>query len=143
MKKYRELVVNLAYIILGIVFLAACYHKLLKPREFAEQIYMYRILPDYLINLTAVFLPWLELVCGIAVLPPNSFRKPAMALILAMLIVFTVAIAFNVYRGLDISCGCFSTSTKGQRIGWQKLMENTALILLGLLAFWPRREPCV
>ena len=53
-----------ARIVLGIVFIYASYDKILHPAAFAKVIYNYQILPDELINLSAIFLPWLELVIG-------------------------------------------------------------------------------
>jgi hypothetical protein len=54
----------------------------------------------------AVYLPWLELVCAVAIL----FRwreRGALRLVLMLCSLFTIALASVWWRGLDISCGCF------------------------------------
>lgn len=97
-----------ARIILGIVFIYASYDKILHPAAFAKVIYNYQILPDELVNLSAIFLPWLELIIGTLLiigvwLPGTVFISNI------LLIIFFCALMYNKARGLDISCGCFST----------------------------------
>ncbi len=53
-----------ARLLLGGIFVFASIDKILHPAAFADAVYNYQILPDSLINLTAVFLPWLELILG-------------------------------------------------------------------------------
>jgi uncharacterized membrane protein YphA (DoxX/SURF4 family) len=101
-----------ARLILGAVFMYASIDKILHPAAFAEAVYNYQILPDYLINLTAIILPWLELVLGI-VLVIGLFRGGSVLIVTGLLVVFLGAMIFNLARGLDIYCGCFSVSTEG------------------------------
>lgn len=54
-----------ARIFLGLVFVVASVDKIIHPKAFAEIIYNYQILPGSLINLTAIILPWLELLLGL------------------------------------------------------------------------------
>ncbi|MFH1123512.1 MAG: MauE/DoxX family redox-associated membrane protein [Pseudomonadota bacterium] len=92
--------------ILGIVFLLASIDKILHPEAFAEAITNYRILPDAIINLTAIVLPWIELMVGLCLV--SGIWVPGASLLSALLLmVFLGAILFNVARGLDIECGCF------------------------------------
>lgn len=42
---------------LGAVFVYASLDKILHPQAFAEMVYNYQLLPDVLINLTAIILP--------------------------------------------------------------------------------------
>ncbi|MCB1071070.1 MAG: DoxX family membrane protein [Verrucomicrobia bacterium] len=116
---------------LGGLFILAAWPKIHDPAAFAQMIYYYKILPDALINPVALLLPWTELVCGISLIAIPRLRPGAAALITLMLIVFTTAIIFNLARGLDISCGCFSVEENAATIGWPKVVENLALIGLG------------
>ena len=60
-------------------------------------------------NLTAIILPWLELFLGIFLV--LGVCLPGAALLCNLLLVaFFVALVFNLARGLDIHCGCFTTS---------------------------------
>jgi hypothetical protein len=53
---------------LGGVFIYASVDKVLHPADFARAVYNYQILPNGLINLTALLLPWLELLLGMCLL---------------------------------------------------------------------------
>lgn len=122
-------------LIVGGIFFYAAVVKIADPAGFAKNISQYQILPDLWINLTAITLPWLEAACGAALIFAPRLRRGASAWILLMLAVFTSAILFSIYRGLDISCGCFSTGPGASRIGWAKVAENTGLIVLTVISF--------
>jgi uncharacterized membrane protein YphA (DoxX/SURF4 family) len=91
-------------LILGGVFVYASFDKILHPHEFAEVVYNYQILPDALVNFTAILLPWLELSAGVFLIL-GLFLRGALFTCNVLLAVFLVAIAFNLARGLDIDCG--------------------------------------
>lgn len=55
-------------LVLGAVFVWAAWHKIADPGGFARDIYNYRMLPEETINLMAIIMPWLELVCGIFII---------------------------------------------------------------------------
>jgi uncharacterized membrane protein YphA (DoxX/SURF4 family) len=93
---------------LGTVFLFASYDKILHPKDFALTVYQYQLLPDSLINLTALMLPFLELLLGLCLI--GGFLLPGATVIsTGLLAVFISALLFNLARGLDVHCGCFST----------------------------------
>jgi uncharacterized membrane protein YphA (DoxX/SURF4 family) len=116
-------------LVVAAVFIAASIPKILEPHAFAVAVFRYQMLPFSLINLMAIFLPWIELVAGIALLAPR-WTPPAAAIILGMLIVFTVAIAVSQARGINIACGCFSVDPDAKHIGWWNLVRNSGLILM-------------
>ncbi|MDY0361238.1 MAG: MauE/DoxX family redox-associated membrane protein [Desulforegulaceae bacterium] len=97
-----------ARVILGIIFFTAGFSKIFNPSSFAEIISNYQILPDYLINETAFFLPYLEITIA-AMLISGLFLEGAVVLSLIMLVSFGGLIVFNIARGLNISCGCFTS----------------------------------
>jgi len=98
-----------ARFILGGVFVYASFDKILHPAAFAEAVYNYQILPDKLINLTAIVLPCLELVLGIFLII-NFWMPGTVVMSNLLLITFIGALLFNMARGLNINCGCFSTT---------------------------------
>lgn len=112
--KQDGLFVLCARMILGAVFIYASIDKIIHPAAFAEAVYNYQILPDFLINLTAIVLPWLELVLG-GFLIIGLFREGSVLIVTLLLVVFIGAMIFNLARGLDIYCGCFTTSTEGAK----------------------------
>ena len=120
----------LARLIVGGFFIAASVHKIIDPAAFAKSIYNYQILPSAFINVSAILLPWLEMVCGLALILWPSFRRASAALILAMLVVFTIAIIAALVRGIDIACGCFSSTPEAGHMGWWNVLRNVCLIKL-------------
>lgn len=98
-------------LLLGAVFIYASYDKILHPEAFAEAVYNYQILPDGLVNLTALMLPWLELLLGLFLIA--GIWLPGVTIISTVLLsLFISALVFNQVRGFDIHCGCFSTEAE-------------------------------
>ncbi|MFZ1948216.1 MAG: MauE/DoxX family redox-associated membrane protein [bacterium] len=131
--KYFVLGVRL---VIGGVFIWASVYKIAEPGEFAKSIYNYRMMPDAAINLMAIVMPWLELVCGVLLIIGPGLRGSAL-LIGLMLLVFIVAISTAIARGLDIDCGCFRVGDGGRIVGLKTLVEDV-LMLVGvgiILAF--------
>ncbi len=115
---------------LGVVFVVSALGKLLDPQDFAHAAAAFRILPVQTVNLFAMVLPWVEMICG-ALLIFNR-KVPAAALILASLnAVFIVAIVSAMARGLDIDCGCFSLLSK-QKAGLSIWLIARDVFLLAL-----------
>ncbi len=108
-----KLVISNKYVIfairltLGFVFIYAAIDKIAQPGAFAENIYNYRMLPHWAINVMALVMPWLELICGVLIIA-GVFLRGSAFLIGLMLGVFIIAISAALVRGLDISCGCFT-----------------------------------
>jgi putative oxidoreductase len=97
-------------LVLGLTFAVAAALKILDPAAFATDIGHFHLLPHPLALGAAVYLPWLELLCGFAVLV--RWRERGAQLVLAGLCgVFCVALASAWFRGLDLSCGCFGHGT--------------------------------
>jgi uncharacterized membrane protein YphA (DoxX/SURF4 family) len=97
-------------------------------------IYNYRLVPGGLVNLSALVLPWFELLCGVA-LVLGMWNRTAAALIGLLLLVFVVAIAANLARGNAIDCGCFDVRDAGKSVA-ERLhdMRLTVLRDAGMLA---------
>jgi uncharacterized membrane protein YphA (DoxX/SURF4 family) len=79
----------------------------------------------------AMGLPWLEIICGTAVLL-GIYERGALAILCGALVVFTAAIISAWSRGLDISCGCFGNSTpiEDYRI---TVLQRLGMLAVGLL----------
>jgi uncharacterized membrane protein YphA (DoxX/SURF4 family) len=137
MKKWWSILwPHAAHLIVGVVFIYAGYIKIIDTPGFAKNIYQYQLVPDLAVNMSAFFLPWLEVFAGAALIFAPRLRRGAAAWILLMLVVFTAAVMISIFRGLDISCGCMSTDPNAAKIGWRKVAENTGLIILTALAYW-------
>lgn len=117
-----------ARIILGSIFLFACFDKLLHPQAFAEAVYNYQVLPDNLVNITAILLPWVELVLGLSLLA-NVWLPGAAVLANLLLLAFFATLLFNLARGLDVSCGCFSTAP-GEKADFGTVLRDLSFLLV-------------
>jgi uncharacterized membrane protein YphA (DoxX/SURF4 family) len=118
-------------LILGFVFIYAATFKITDTEGFSQSIANYKLLPEFSINIVAIVLPWLELSTGLLLIFGLSVKENS-AILTGLLIIFIFAIVFSLFRGLDISCGCFGTQG-GTKIGFTKLAENIGLLLAGLL----------
>lgn len=116
--------------ILGVVFVVAAIDKIVAPDAFAESVYAYGLVPYPMINLFALIIPWLELVCGIFLVVGVRLRSSA-SLISMLLLFFIAAIIIALVRNLNIDCGCFG-SDHTVLISWMKVLEDAGLLLLGL-----------
>lgn len=123
----------LACFIIAAVLLSG-YHKILYPADFALAVYRFHLLPDGWVNISALYFPGLEMVCGICLLFVPKFRVAALWISLALLIVFSGAIGINLMRGTAFSCGCFSNAPDAQPMDWMSLARNATLISLTGLA---------
>ena len=115
------------------VFGYAAVPKIIDPAGFAKSIHNYQLLPDTFINPLAIFLPWLELLAAVALLVVPSLRRGARLLIAAMLLVFIAAIGSAMARGINIDCGCFSTTGAGMKAGWLHELLDVALLAIAWL----------
>ena len=118
---------------IGIVFIHASLSKIYYPGEFSEAVAAYQIIPYWAVNFTAVFMPWLELICG-AFLLLGLFTKAAVSVIGSLLIVFIFAILLNLVKGAPISCGCFENVD--YQISWHDIARDLGWLLLTVQVFF-------
>lgn len=100
-------------IALGVVFILAALPKLADPPSFAHMIHNYGIVPGWLVNISALTLPWVELLIGVA-LVLGLWRRTALTITGGLLIAFIAAIGMNLIAGNPIDCGCFDVSSAGK-----------------------------
>ena len=122
-------------IALALLFLAAAPNKIISPADFAADISYYLILPDVLINFTALTLPWLEMVVAFLLIC-RAWTGPALFLANSMLIVFLGAILSAYFRGIDLNCGCFSSApgTSDDMVFY--IVRDVIFVVIGLTAAW-------
>ncbi len=119
-------------LVLGITFIYASRDKIANPDQFARIIFNYHILPHFLINIYAVTLPWVEFLAGLFLIF-GVFTESASLLICFLLLVFVVAISINLYRGVNLNCGCFSTDPAGAKEGAKLLIKDFVFLFLGIM----------
>ena len=122
-------------IALGLFFVVAALPKIADPPGFAHMVYNYKMVPGPLVNAMALVLPWAELLMGVALIA-GIWRKTAAALVGVLLVVFIVAISFNLLRGNAIDCGCFDVAaanlTREERFRdmWMVLLRDVGMLFL-------------
>ena len=102
----KTVLVWLCRLISGGVYFGAGAVKIFDPQAFAADIGHYHLLPYPLTLVVGVYLPWLELVCGSAVLI-GRLERGALLILVGLCGLFCAALASAWLRSLDIDCGCF------------------------------------
>ena len=120
-------------IALGLIFVVAALPKIVDPPSFAHMIYNYKLIPWALINPMALVMPWIELLCGLALIL-GIWKGTARTIIAALLLTFILAISINLLRGNAIDCGCFDVSAAGKTTD-ERLADMRLVILrdIGML----------
>jgi len=133
----KEKIFIILRIALGIVFIWASWDKILDPKGFVRVVQNYAILPPILARFTAVVLPWIEAVSGILLISGCYIRGSA-AIVSGLMLVFMSALAFNMYRGIDVTCGCFSNELKAATTGdyVYEILRDILILGAGLWIFF-------
>jgi uncharacterized membrane protein YphA (DoxX/SURF4 family) len=134
----------LARLFVGGMFAYLALLKLRDPINFLKLSHQYGILPDslpILLNLTAVVVPWLELICALALLLGLTTRGAGLVAV-ALLLFFTPMLGLHAWKlyadparhfaafcAVKFDCGCGT----GEVFICRKLTENIALLLAALI----------
>jgi putative oxidoreductase len=121
-------------LIIGGLFIYAGVLKALDPAAFARDIDNYKLLPWSIGVRLAFYLPWLEILCGLAVVTRRLYRGGLLVLA-ALLALFIAASVIAKGRGIDISCGCFGHITKNFSFTWH-LVLDFCLLAAVVASFW-------
>lgn len=117
--------------VLGAIYMYASFDKLANAQAFADVISNYQMLPVQLVNPLAIFLPWVELITGLFLIT-GKWVKGSLLIYTTLLIIFTIALAQALIRGLDISCGCFSVKPSSTSEVWLRLIEDIVLLFVSV-----------
>jgi len=118
-------------LVLGIIFLYSGIVKATDPAGFAQAVANYHILPDSMINSVAILLPWVEIVTGGSLL--FGVMTAGGALVSSLLfVIFAGALTINVMRGLDVACGCFSTSAGAASANGFYILRDLILLAMAV-----------
>ncbi len=130
--KYAWRIVDL---IVGGIFVYAGAIKALDPVQFANDIDNYKTLPWFVSVRLAVYLPWLEIFCGLALIFRFLYRG-GLLILTALILVFIGATIAAKARGLDITCGCFGHASKNWNFSTHLVLD--LLILLAAVVLFSR-----
>ena len=118
----------------GAVFIYAGAVKLADPLRFASDIANYHLLPWPITIRFAFYLPWLEVLCGVALIFHRLFFG-AVALTIGLMFIFIGASVAAKVRGIDVACGCFGKTAGNLGFGWHLALDLALLASLFFLWF--------
>ena len=128
-------------LIVGGVFVWAAVTKIADPLTFAQDVRNYRLVGQTLSFLTAIILPWVELIAGLFLII-GIFPRASALLISGLLLFFITLVAITMLRGIDVECGCFGTFSRQADL-WLILEDTVWLIMALILLFSPANEFCL
>jgi uncharacterized membrane protein YphA (DoxX/SURF4 family) len=137
--KTGYVIYTICRIALGILFVYASWDKIVDPAAFADIIANYQIVNAQIGHFTAFFLPWLELVCGIC-LVINRWPRGSALIVTALMVVFMVALGYNIYRGIDINCGCFTLTEQAPGSMWLYLVRDILFLAMAVVVLFRRTD---
>lgn len=108
-------------------------------------LYNYRIVPGALVNLMALVMPWIELLCGLALIL-GIWKATARTIVAVLLVIFIAAISINLLRNNVIDCGCFDLSeagkTRDERLADMRfvILRDLGMLLMAAQLWWAERQ---
>ena len=124
-------------LILGGVFIWAGIIKITNPLGFAQDIANYQVLPNSLSFFLALFLPWIEVICGVFIIT-GLFLRSSSFFLSCILAGFLFLILVTMIRGIDVECGCFGSLSR--KVDYKLLLTDSALLFFSLNIFFYRKS---
>ena len=123
-------------LVLGGVFVWAGTAKLVQTSSFVEAVAAFDMLPAGWVVPFALSVIWVELITGGLLLLDIWPRSNALV-VLGLLVVFSAALGINMYRGNDVTCGCFGGGGETS-LAWSLLRD---VVLAGVRpCYWRERS---
>jgi uncharacterized membrane protein YphA (DoxX/SURF4 family) len=113
----------------AIMFLEAAWGKFLDPEDFSLLVTQYQFLPLPLVNGFSLWLASFEIVVALGIIL-TPWEKEFSALVGLMMVMFIIALAQALGRGLGIACGCFDingAADAGET--WFSLVRDVVLMV--------------
>src|SRR5213078_4332972 len=130
----KSFVWRIVDLIIAAVFIYAGALKVLDPVQFANDIDNYKILPWTIGVGLAFYLPWLEILCGLALILRRLYLG-GLSILTALVVVFLVATIAAKARGLDITCGCFGHASQNWSFPAHLALDLGILTALAALCY--------
>jgi putative oxidoreductase len=125
-------IVIILRVILAAIFIYAGVSKILNPLRFITDIDNFHLLPWTATVPLAFYLPWLEIICGMALLFLR-FDRGALLILCTLTFVFVFALISARIRGIDISCGCFGHAMRDLSFTSHLALNFGIIVVLFLL----------
>jgi rhodanese-related sulfurtransferase/uncharacterized membrane protein YphA (DoxX/SURF4 family) len=123
-------------ILLGVIFIISASSKLFSPEKLAIILEAYRILPSSLVPIAAIWMPWVELITG-AALVTGTLPASGALVIVGMNLFFIPALSYRALFlshqlglslfGVDFDCGC----GLGENFAWVLILRDLGFLMMG------------
>jgi putative oxidoreductase len=133
---YMDVLMVLARFLAGGYFIWAGTSKLGNPSAFWSQIMGYNMASARQSRFLASVLPALEATTGLF-FASGLYPFSTGAILLAMLVVFSIAISVSLARGMENDCGCGSRSSKVRPILLVRNLGLAGLVAVGMFSHVP------
>lgn len=121
---------------LAVVFLFSALPKLQSPQLFLARVYEYELLGPDVGAAVAMAVPFVELALS-GFLFAGLFTESALLLSTMVFSTFLAAEGSAAWRGLEISCGCFSVDPAQEgAVSYSSLIRTAVLLLLAFCLFF-------
>ena len=124
-------------IFLGCILGWAGIVKIQNPEAFIKIMTAYDLLPEGLVVLWGIFLPWIEFVTGLFLFF-GLWHKSAVLINSGLFLIFAIALSINILRGADIACGCFGFNDTNLYV---VLLQDLIFLICCLFLFFFKSTP--
>lgn len=128
-----KLLLRMGEIGIGLMFIVSSLIHIAGPYFYLESAIRYQIASGDFLSLAIPFLTALQLVAGTSLLL-GLFRRPALAWSGILFLGFCVAQLTVLWRGIEVSCGCYGTSSS--QVSIESVMQLLLMFLLATTLFW-------
>ena len=111
--------------------------KIQNPEAFIKIVTAYDLLPEGLVVLWGIFLPWIELMTGLFLFF-GLWHKSAVLSSSGLFLLFAGAVGINILRGADIACGCFGFNDTNLYV---VLLQDLIFLLCCYFLFFLKSTP--
>lgn len=120
------------------LLLASAIAHLDNPYQFLTRIRGYRLMPQLGAEILAGSLPFLHITIALALIV-GLFRITALGVASFLFLIYGIAQATTVVRGIEVSCGCFGASDEASLIGIRSVGLAAGACAICLVAMWLSR----
>ena len=117
---------------LAFLFLYGGAVKLMDPKTFARTISAYQLVPEPLLPVVAVGLPFLETLAGLALL---FDIRGGLGMISGLLGLFVAVLGYGILMDLDVDCGCFGAADLARRDALRHAFTRDLVLVGGFVPF--------
>jgi putative oxidoreductase len=132
-REVKVWIAGLLRLLVAATFLYAGVIKVISPIRFTIDINNYHVLPWPFTVALGFYLPWLEIICGLALLL-RRFYYGAIGILLALTAVFIIASVNAKLRGIDVICGCFGRPSRN--LNFAAHLAIDAALLAAIAGQW-------